>query len=426
MFLIVLFAQAEGGVSYGLPTFFFLLSLVVTIGFWLYFRHRQVIIQSNVDAALSAKAASEQNLKDQFGRIRQQDFDSAKATLQSIEDELAKLNGQFLGKTEECASLMQEKAKLVKTVQELEKHKEFNPAFRKQIYNVGIIGIAASGKTALLMRLIDPLVMDIKNFGQTGVDETHERSVTLTHNHSDFVRIEHLIRFHEWGGEHLPEAQRDMLKMSQRDVATEKDGVTDLAGIQGIIFAVDLGDFIKDEKGRPVGPQRFNPQRISTQVEEYFSSLKMPFLLNDTVLSRCHVVILFINKIDLMVGQFEENCKIAEKQYEKLILGLRNQCGRTPVEVVVGSAETDIGLTKLYATLVQKIMPESAKRGNLGKAQQQKIKPITGPGESKMPKPAQATPPTSSGSPPSDSAASSNVPPGLAPPAGLPVPPKAK
>jgi len=418
MFLIVLLAQAEDGASYGLPTFFGLLAAVVTTGFWLYFRHRQVIIQSDVVNALVARTASEQNLRDQFGRIRQQDFETAKATLQGIDEELAKLNGQFLGKSEECAALMHEKAKLIKTVQDLEKHKELNPTFRKQIYNVGIIGIAASGKTALLMRLIDPLVMDIKNFGQTGVDETHDRSVTLTHNHSDFVRIEHLIRFHEWGGEHLAEAQRDMLKMCQRDVATEKDGVTDLAGIQGIIFTVDLGEFIKDEKGRPVGPQRFHPPRILTQVEEYFSALKMPFLLNDTVLSRCHVVILFINKIDLMVGNFEENQKIAEKQYEKLILSLRNACGRTPVEVVIGSADTDISLTKLYATLVQKIMPESAKRGNLGKAQQQKIKPITGPGESKTPKSAQATVPTPSGPQASETPA--------VPPPGVVVPPKAK
>ncbi len=426
MFLIVLLAQSEGGASYGLPTFFGLLATVVTVGFWLYFRHRQVIIQSKVNTALAEKSMSEQSLKEQFNSIRQQDFQNAKAALQGIEDELAKLNGQFLGKSEEYAALMQEKVKLAKTVYDLEKHKESNPAFRKQIYNVGIIGIAASGKTALLMRLIDPLVMDIKNFGQSGVDETHERSVTLTHNHSDFVRIEHVIRFHEWGGEHLVEAQRDMLKMCQQDVATEKDGVTDLAGIQGIIFAVDLGDFIRDEKGRPVGPHRFHPPRIATQVEEYFSGHKIPFLLNDTVLSRCHVVILFINKIDLMPGLFEENQKIAEEHYKKLILGLRQVCGRTPVEVVIGSAETDISLTKLYSTLVQKIMPESAKRGNLGKAQQQKIKVITGPGESKTQKQAPATPPTSSGPHAPETPASSNIPPILQPPPGLAVTPKAK
>lgn len=377
-FIFVL-AQADSGSSsvYAYPLFFGLLTATISFLFWVYFRLREQRQQQAALGLLNDQAQREQQQREQVERQRQQEQAQAMLLLQKSEEEIANLNGQVLSKTEECSQLGQERSRLLADKKELERHKDINPSSKKQIYNVAIIGIEGSGKTALLLRMIDPLVTDISNLVQTGLDETYDRLVTTTHNHQDSLRVEHVFRLHEWGGEHLVEAQRDMLKMCQRDVNVEKDGVVDLAGIQGIVFTVDLGNDKRDELGRRVGKQFFNQERIRSQVEEYFSPLKLPFLLNDTVLSRCQIVILFINKVDLLEGKLDDARRAAEQHYQNLILGLRKACGSTPVEVIIGSADADISLTRVYSSLVRGIMPESARRGNLGKAEQLKL-PVAG------------------------------------------------
>lgn len=375
MAFLSLLAQADNGGSsaYAYPLFFGILAALISVLFWLYFRLREQRQRQQVQTLLNEQALREQQGREQAERNRQQEQAQAMLLLQKAEEEIANLNGQVLSKTDECTQLGQERSRLLVDKKDLERHKDINPSSKKQIYNVAIIGIEGSGKTALLLRMIDPLVTDISNLAQTGLDEAYDRPVTITHNHQDSLRVEHVFRLHEWGGEHLVEAQRDMLKMCQRDVNVEKDGVVDLAGIQGIIFTVDLGNDKRDEQGRRVGKQSFNQERIRSQLEEYFSPHKLPFLLNDTVLSRCQIVILFINKIDLLDGKLEDCRRAAEQHYQNLILGLRRTCGSTPVEVIVGSADTDISLTKVYSSLVRGIMPESARRGNLGKAEQLKL-----------------------------------------------------
>ncbi len=377
-FIFVL-AQADSGSSsvYAYPLFFGLLTATISFLFWVYFRLREQRQQQVALGLLNDQAQREQQQREQVERQRQQEQAQAMLLLQKSEEEIANLNGQVLSKTEECSLLGQERSRLLADKKDLERHKDINPSSKKQIYNVAIIGIEGSGKTALLLRMIDPLVTDISNLVQTGLDETYDRLVTTTHNHQDSLRVEHVFRLHEWGGEHLVEAQRDMLKMCQRDVNVEKDGVVDLAGIQGIVFTVDLGNDKRDELGRRVGKQFFNQERIRSQVEEYFSPLKLPFLLNDTVLSRCQIVILFINKVDLLEGKLDDARRAAEQHYQNLILGLRKACGSTPVEVIIGSADADISLTRVYSSLVRGIMPESARRGNLGKAEQLKL-PVAG------------------------------------------------
>jgi hypothetical protein len=379
MSVLFLFAQATTDVSSGYPIFFFLLSSFSAIGVWLLFRKREISLRLNNQQLTQAKREGETYLISQHERLREHMQSQVQDYLQKNEFELNQICSQLAAKTEECQILNQDKAKIISEKRALEDHKHKNPISKKQVFNAAIIGIQHSGKTALLLRLIDPLVTNIDHFVQSGADDIYDRLVTVVENPGDSLRIEYLFRLHEWGGEHLVAAQRDMLKLCQRDVSIEKDGVIDLAGIQAIIFSVDLGDFTRDQTGKPIGPQIFQPSRIKEQVDDYFSGHKLPFLLNDTVLSRCRVVILFINKVDLLDGNLSENGKKAERLYEKLILDLRHACGKTPVEVIVGSAESDIGLTKLYSALVRGIIPENARRGNLGKAEQKRLPPAKKP-----------------------------------------------
>lgn len=349
---------------------------------WVVGRKDKVLLVRKLNEAKQASLTEKETLVNQWQSETNKFYMKEKQKFSQLlierEQDLEDLQAQLSLKEAEQQKLMQERNTLQEANNALEHHKNTNPLYKKQIWHVGIIGISGSGKTALTLRLIDPMLLDIEGFAGTQVDVRYEKSMNVTFNQAEATRHEHVFRFHEWGGEYLVEAQRDILKMCQRGAMVEKDGTIDLPGMHALIFTVDLGDFLRDQHQNPIGPQTFSKERVTKQIEEYFSAQKLPFLLNDTVMAQCRIILLFINKIDLW-RCLPEPRETPEKIFEKLILSLGRICGGTPVEIIVGSAQTEEGLLSLGAHLVQRILPENARGGNLGVAEQFKGKRIPKP-----------------------------------------------
>lgn len=276
--------------------------------------------------------------------------------------------------------VVQRRVELEREVQEI---KKLNPIFKKLVYNIGVVGISSSGKTALINKLIDPSFMDIAGLAQSQRNEQRERTVVVSYNAKSYSRTEHVMRFHEWGGEYLVEAQSDMLNMCRADYRTEQNGLVVNAGLQAIVFVVDIAsppvsqNTVNLESGSP-NDHVFNPGRINFQVTEYFSIHSIKFLLNDRILPYLHMVVLFINKSDRLGGSYQEIEEKARSYFQELIGGLRQ---RAPsLEVIVGSAYTESSLHRLFSTLATRILPKDAWEGGIRPPERPAPRPRNGAG----------------------------------------------
>lgn len=244
--------------------------------------------------------------------------------------------------------------------QEIHKIQISNPRTQRIIYNVGVIGMNGSGKTALIKKLTDPCFEDFAILQcSSRYPQWEERTVVTQYDSRSYTRTEHVLRFIEWAGEFLIEAQSDMLNMCRPDYYSESGGTIVNAGIQALVLVVDLawlaGDSPADAAPRN---QVFSKARIQQQNSEYFSPDAMNFLLNERILHYLQRVVVFINKADCMEGRYHEIEDRAQQYFAELISVIQN---RTPnVDVVVGSASTDLGLHRLVSSLATQILPQKA------------------------------------------------------------------
>ncbi len=239
-----------------------------------------------------------------------------------------------------------------------------NPSFKRLIYNIATIGASGSGKSALLNKLVDPTFRHLESLNPS-TREQMDKTVTVSLNLKKHLRTEHVMRFYEWGGEFLVEAQNEMLNMCRPDYRQDENGLVRLAGIQAIVFVVDLACPSKPPDLANPQKHMFSRERIQKQVNLYFSFDSIKFLLNERILPHVQTVILFVNKCDRLDGnnlsEIEE--KVTREYFNELIMGLRN---RAPtVEVIVGSAYTEVSLHKLFSTLATHVLPEDAWDGSL-------------------------------------------------------------
>lgn len=323
---------------------------------------------------LTAKSAA---LREEITKAAAAQLDSTSkqlyTELDQAEDRVATLEQASLGLQAKNALLEKDKKELLGQSEALTKDileiKRANPTFQRVVYNVGFIGIASSGKSVIVLKMVDPSFQEFNTIKPTDVVELYDRTVVVQQHPRDFRRQQHVFRFREWGGEHLVRAQTDMLNLSQAAARIEKENLLELDGMHGIVFVVDLGLF---PDGTPIELRHTTPHvlsetRIKEQYTKYFNENAIKFLLNDKVLNSCHAVVLFINKCDLL-DQFphDEVEHAAEEYYRELIMLLRSRFA--DLVVIVGSANTEAGLHRLYATLVSKILSNLRGVDSLGVA----------------------------------------------------------
>lgn len=279
---------------------------------------------------------------------------------QQSQSELAKVE-QENGKIKQYQQQLESRAQVKE--REAQEAKMLNPAFKRLVYNIAVVGVSTSGKTALISKLVDPCFMNIQGMTSTTVEQ-QDRTVTVSLNVKKHLRTEHVLRFYEWGGEYLVKAQSDMLTMCRPDFRIDENGLVRHAGIQALILVVDLAQPRQDPDVANPDKHEFSKDRISRQIHEYFSFNSIKFLLNERILPYLQLVILFVNKVDrLSSNQHAEMEAMAKDCYKDLIMGLRNSASK--VEVIVGSAYTEFGLHRLFSVLATSVLPREAWDGSL-------------------------------------------------------------
>lgn len=279
---------------------------------------------------------------------------------QSVQTELRK-SEQEIGKIKQYQQQLEARAQIKE--REAQEAKMLNPAFKRLVYNIAVVGVSTSGKTALISKLVDPCFMNIQGLTSTTIEQ-QDRTVTVSLNVKKHLRTEHVLRFYEWGGEYLVKAQSDMLTMCRPDFRIDENGLVRHAGIQAMILVVDLAQPKQDPDVANPDKHEFSKDRISRQIHEYFSFNSIKFLLNERILPYLQLVILFVNKVDRLNGNQHAEMEAAAKDHFKdLIMGLRNSASK--VEVIVGSAYTEFGLHRLFSVLATSVLPREAWDGSL-------------------------------------------------------------
>jgi hypothetical protein len=207
---------------------------------------------------------------------------------------------------------------------------ERRPRLTRRAYRILTLGIAQTGKTSLTLKWANPLV-DLGTLKGTKI-ERYERAVSrvLTRD----MMVEHVFEIGDWGGEHLVDAQQELV--------TEE--------IHGMLLVVDLAG--KDAKG--LDRARIEEQLLAFQPQalQYFFGAK--------TLACCKTVVLFINKSDVLSGTPAEVEAQASACYRALIGDLERYRSRIDVRVFVGSASYGHNTHHLFAHFVERILPKAA------------------------------------------------------------------
>jgi hypothetical protein len=204
------------------------------------------------------------------------------------------------------------------------------PLLTRKAYKILTLGVKATGKTSLTLKWSNPLI-DLGKLEGTKI-ERYERTVSLV-TQTD-VAIQHIFEVHDWGGEHIVDAQQELI----------------VEEINGLLLVVDLGG--KDAK-------EVEPSRIQEQLQE-FQAQALKYFFGPKTLASCKTVVLFINKSDLLSGTPAEVEAQAEQLYAPLIENLRRFSTQIDVRVFVGSANYGHSTHLLFSHFVQRILPRNA------------------------------------------------------------------
>lgn len=204
------------------------------------------------------------------------------------------------------------------------------PKIQKRTYKILTLGVSGTGKTALTLKWANCLV-DLGQLEGTKV-ERYERTVSLRQEGD--VITEHVFEIRDWGGEHIVDAQQELI----------------VDEIHGLLVVVDLAT--RDAKA-------VEPGRVQQQLRE-FQPESLRFFFGGKTMATCQAVVLFINKSDVLSGTPAEAEREARRHYQRLIDDLERYKAQLDVHVLVGSATYGHSTHHLFSHFVSKILPESA------------------------------------------------------------------
>lgn len=217
--------------------------------------------------------------------------------------------------------------------EELNWHKaelEKRPKLDRKVYKILTLGMKATGKSSLTLKWSNPLV-DLGTIEGTKI-ERYERTVSHVRNKDTLV--EHLFEVHDWGGEHIVDAQQELI----------------IEEIHGLLIVVDLGG--KDAR-------QVDMARVSEQLNE-FNPQALKYFFSPKTVASCKSVVLFINKSDLIAGPPAQAEMQAKQLYQPLIDTLEKYATQIDVKVLVGSASYGHSTHVLFSHFVERILPRNA------------------------------------------------------------------
>jgi GTPase SAR1 family protein len=204
------------------------------------------------------------------------------------------------------------------------------PKITPKVYKILTLGIKATGKTSLTLKWSNPLT-DLGTLEGTKI-ERYQRTVSLVLNQQKDEYTQHIFEVHDWGGEHIVDAQQELI----------------VEEINGLLLVVDLGG--RDAK-------HVDPNRIHEQLQE-FQAQALKYFFGPKTVTNCNTVVLFINKSDLLAGTPTEVQTQAEDLYAPLIANLKKH--PINLRVFVGSANYGHSTHLLFSHFVERILPRSA------------------------------------------------------------------
>ncbi|MEZ4295606.1 MAG: hypothetical protein R3B70_11570 [Polyangiaceae bacterium] len=226
--------------------------------------------------------------------------------------------------------------------------------------------------------------------------ERYER--TVSHVAGKDNMIEHVFEIGDWGGEHIVDAQQELI----------------VDEIHGLLMVVDLAT----RDGKSV-----DTARVQMQLRE-FQPESLKFFFGPKTIASCKSVVLFINKSDVLSGTPADVEREARRYYQKLIDDLDRFKSQLDVRVLVGSATYGHSTHHLFAHFVERILPRNAYDNQLlqrmkGDGNETSTQPI---GMSRRPPlpPAKLAAGTPSGAPPAGIPSAGGMPPTGIPPGGMP------
>lgn len=264
--------------------------------------------------------------------------------------------------------------------QELEKR----PKVSRKTYKILTLGVSGTGKTALTLKWANPL-MDLGALQGTKI-ERYER--TVSHVAGKDVTIEHVFEIGDWGGEHIVDAQQELI----------------VDEIHGLLMVVDLAT----RDGKTV-----DTARVQMQLRE-FQPEALKFFFGPKTIASCKTIVLFINKSDVLAGTPADVERDARRYYQRLIDDLERFKSHLDVRVLVGSATYGHSTHHLFAHFVERILPKNAYDNQL--LQRMKAEAAESPTQP-LPPGRRPAPPAPAGLPPAP------APVGAAPPAPPHAPP---
>jgi len=207
---------------------------------------------------------------------------------------------------------------------------EKRPKVTRKMYRILTLGIKGTGKTSLTLKWANPLI-DLGTLQGTKI-ERYER--TVSHVSTKDNTTEHVFEVGDWGGEHIVDAQQELIE-------TE---------IHGMLLVVDLGG--KDAK-------QVDPLRVDQQLRE-FQPQALKFFFGPKTVASCKTVVLFINKSDLLSGTPLQIEREAQQIYGELIANLRVYQSHINIRILVGSATYGHSTHHLFSHFVEGILPRNA------------------------------------------------------------------
>ncbi|EYF00161.1 hypothetical protein [Chondromyces apiculatus] len=207
---------------------------------------------------------------------------------------------------------------------------EKRPKITQKRYKILTVGVKWTGKTSLTLKWSNPLV-DLGALQGTKI-ERYER--TVSHVTTKEVVTEHVFEIGDWGGEHIVDAQQELI----------------MDEIHGLLMVVDLAG--KDG-------QQVDQQRVQDQLRE-FQPQSLKYFFGPKTLASCKAVVLFINKSDVLAGTPQQVEAEAKRYYKQLIDALELYKNQIDIRVLVGSATYGHSTHFLFSHFVERILPKNA------------------------------------------------------------------
>src|SRR4051812_16146118 len=226
---------------------------------------------------------------------------------------------------------------------------EKRPKVTRKTYKILTLGMKWTGKTSLTLKWANPLI-DLGAVQGTKI-ERYERTVSQVILKD--VTTEHVFEIGDWGGEHIVDAQQELI----------------VDEIHGLLIVVDLGG--KDAK-------TVEPARVQEQLRE-FQPQSLKYFFGPKTVASCKAVVLFINKSDLLPGTPAEAEVQAKKLYARLIDDLNAYGAQVDIRILVGSASYGHATHHLFSHFVEKILPKNAYDNQLLQRMKADLAAVRGP-----------------------------------------------